>query len=284
MQFDELWSSLANELIRILSGYRSRLADLDVRAKPDNTLLTEADLAVEDLIMKRIREFDPTAVIVGEEDGKENRRDEVLSAPGLFWVIDPIDGTAEFVKPTHREFCSVVCVLQDLEPIASFFLAPELGLDQQPLLITADRSTGAVVVNGSTVKPSRQDQGPRWVSVTRSSGSIPRPFDAQLEAAGYRLKTRTTSQTLDMVRTAIDLTPYAGATFPQFDLFFRTEQKVWDGLAGLCLGETVGLRNADRTGDRRLPVDISILSQAEPTFDFTVMGLPEVVTWFMEIV
>ncbi|MFV2103221.1 hypothetical protein [Micromonospora sp. LOL_024] len=48
--------------------------------------------------------------------------------------------------------------------------------------------------------------------------------------AGYTLTTRTTSQTLDMLRTALDLTDLAPDT-PRFGLFYRLRQKVWDSRA-----------------------------------------------------
>jgi 3'(2'), 5'-bisphosphate nucleotidase len=283
-QFDQLWLSLADELTDVLRRHRARIADLHISTKPDKTLLTEADLEVEELITNRIRTFDPDAVIIGEEDGRTDARDEVADEGRLLYVIDPIDGTAEFVRPDHREFCSVICVLQHYYPVAAFVLAPELGHDRSPLSIACDQPTGRLQVNGVEVGARASADGHGCASVTRSSGTGPRAFESQMTAAGYELKTRTTSQTLDMLRTAVDLTPYAGADYPQFDLFFRTNQKVWDGLAGLCLGETVGLRSSDSAGNSRIPVDTSILRTAEPTFDFTVLGLPEAVEWFLKIV
>jgi hypothetical protein len=86
-----------------------------------------------------------------------------------------------------------------------------------------------------------------------------------------------------MVRTAIDLSPYSDAVPAHFELFYRPKQKIWDGLAGLCLGETVGLRTADHTGAARVPVDVATLRQAEPTFDSTILGPPEAVEWFLKL-
>lgn len=120
------------------------------------------------------------------------------------------------------------------------------------------------------------------MSVTRSSGTKPRPFEPNLTAAGYSLKTRTTSQTLDMVRTALDLSEVTYEPV-RFDLFFRTEQKIWDGLAGLCFGAATGLKHSDMYGSPRVPVSPDILGQSEPTFSSTVMGFPEAVTWFVKL-
>ena len=121
----------------------------------------------------------------------------------------------------------------------------------------------------------------RWLSITRSEGSPARAVDPIAPAAGYQLKTRTTSQTLDMVRTAVDLTGLTDPPLPGFALFCRRQQKLWDGVAGLALGRASGLRDCDETGSE-LPLGPDFLSAATPTFPSTVMGQPETVAWFLE--
>jgi len=283
MQLDDLWGSLAQDLLPIFRSYRTHLRTLDIRTKADNTLLTEADLTIERLIVERIHETQPGAVIVAEEDGMITQRHEILTSPELIWVIDPIDGTAEFVRPGHVEFCAVVCLLRHLRPAAAFILAPELGRGMQPLMITADASRQEVAINGRRYDKIQSADHSRRASVTRSSGSSPRAFEHEMRAAAYNLKTRTTSQTLDMVRTAVDIDDLTAGGYEPFSLFYRADQKVWDGLAGLCLGETVGLRAVGPTGQDRVPVEIETLSLPEPTFDATIMGTPKEVEWFLEI-
>ncbi|MFC0528334.1 inositol monophosphatase family protein [Phytohabitans kaempferiae] len=282
MRLDSLWDTLEVELLEIFRHYRTRLDTLDIDTKPDATLLTEADIAVEKLIVTRLRELDRNAVIVAEEDDRAARRQDVLTSPESVWVIDPIDGTAEFVRPDRVEFCSVVCLLRHRTPVAAFVLAPEVGTDRRPITVTADSATGTVLVNRAAAKARAADQ-PRAASVTRSGGVPPRPFEEPMLRAGYELKTRTTSQTLDMVRTALDLSDVTGGKLRPFRLFHRRQQKVWDGLAGLCIGEATGLLAVDTNGHNRLPVDIETLSQPEPTFDATTMGSPEEVKWFLGI-
>lgn len=282
MQLGTFWDSLAQDLVAAFRHYRGHLATLEVDTKADNTLLTEADVAVERLIVDKIRNLDRDSVIVAEEDGRTTQRADVLSTPEFVWVIDPIDGTAEFVRPGHVEFCSVVCLLRHYTPIAAFVIAPELGKDRQPIKIVADRMSRELLINDQPAEPSLTGR-PKFASVTRSAGAPAPTFDEKLTAAGYRLKTRTTSQTLDMVRTALDIDRFTEGDYHQFSLFHRARQKVWDGLAGLCLGETAGLLAVDANGHNRLPVDIETLSQPEPTFDATTMGSPEEVNWFLGV-
>ncbi|SCE88772.1 3'(2'), 5'-bisphosphate nucleotidase [Micromonospora viridifaciens] len=282
MNLDKLWADLATELLDVLVSYRSRVADLDVREKADHTLLTEADLAVEEMIIDRIRAMDPGARVLAEESGSGTWRPGLDEEPERIWVIDPIDGTAEFVRPQNVEFCSVVCLLERREPVAALIVAPELAAGRKPVVVLASRAEKKISVNG---RPAAYNNGPepaRVASLTRSSTSEAPPHEAAMVEAGYALKTRTTSQTLDMLRTALDITDVAEGA-PRFDLFYRRQQKVWDGLAGLCLGEIVGLMSTDLNGSKRLPVSMETLAQPEPTFASTVMGRPEAVKWFVEL-
>ncbi len=277
MDLGQLWNGLADELNREFRKFRSHLTGLDVRVKADNTLLTDADIAVENLIIDHIRMVDPDPVIVAEEDERDSVRDEVLERPGRIWVIDPIDGTAEFVKRDGREFCSVVCLLENLLPVAAFVFAPELGHDATPIQVIGNAREPSITANGTVV--GRRSGS--WVSATRSTGTEPRPFETGLERAGYRLKTRTTLQTLDMVRTAVDVDVFSDLPLPQFKMFLRENQKVWDGLAGVCLGKVAGLACVDADGRDRVPVSTDVLSQPEPVFKTTIVGDKELVSWLL---
>ena len=68
-------------------------ADLQVTAKPDLTPVSDADLAVETAIRERIGRERPDDVVVGEEFGGSDR-----PTGGRRWIVDPIDGTKNFVR------------------------------------------------------------------------------------------------------------------------------------------------------------------------------------------
>lgn len=67
--------------------------DLDVRQKTDGTLVTRADTEVESTLRRRILELFPDHAILGEEEGYSSAQ---KGAPR--WLIDPIDGTHNFVR------------------------------------------------------------------------------------------------------------------------------------------------------------------------------------------
>jgi histidinol-phosphatase len=70
---------------------RFRAADLTVDRKPDLTPVTDADRAVEQAVRERIERDRPADAILGEEFGQVGSGDRR-------WVIDPIDGTKNFVR------------------------------------------------------------------------------------------------------------------------------------------------------------------------------------------
>lgn len=270
MDVEALWQELENVLLPTFRGFRSRLGSLRVEEKADRTLLSEADLAVQEQIIRCIRGIDPDGLIVAEESA------HLLGSPpeaeGRVWIIDPIDGTSQFVAPDGREFCSVVCLIEDREPVAAFVLAPEIGPDRSPVTVRVTGRGTPIEINGEGVAGISMSARPQQVSVTRSSGTQPRGYEEGLLSQGYQLKTRTTSQTLDMVRTCVDLAPFTDPALESFGLFYRERQKVWDGAAGICLATaTEDLFVGDGTGKERTALDID-LNVAEPQFDSTLIA------------
>jgi histidinol-phosphatase len=86
---------------------RYRAIDLEITTKPDNTPVTDADRAVEEAIREMIEETYPADKIVGEEFGDSRISDGDLNR---YWVIDPIDGTKNFLRgvPTWATLIALV--------------------------------------------------------------------------------------------------------------------------------------------------------------------------------
>ena len=70
---------------------RFRALDLRVEAKPDMTPVTDADLAAEEQLRHVLSRARPRDAVLGEESGRSG-------AGNRCWVLDPIDGTANFVR------------------------------------------------------------------------------------------------------------------------------------------------------------------------------------------
>lgn len=245
----------------VLRRYRTCVETLAISRKPDGTLLTEADLAVEETIAGVLRSVDPEARLVSEE---------ALPSCGTgerVWIIDPIDGTSEFARPEGVEYCSVVCLVEYGVPVGALILAPELRM-----CIRTPGRREPVELNGIGI--GRPSLITKRASVTRSASTKPRAFEKRLAKADWSLKTRTTSQTLDMVRTCLDIAE-------PFGLFYREQQKLWDGVAGICLARQMGLHTTDRRGGECRRIEIPLIGE-QPTFESTVVASREVARWFVE--
>ena len=85
--------AVAREAGKLAFDYFSKRAQLEIEHKGMQDLVSVADRAVEDLIRKRLSDAFPEDDLLGEEGGGAARR------PGAgLWVIDPIDGTANFLR------------------------------------------------------------------------------------------------------------------------------------------------------------------------------------------
>lgn len=102
-----------------LDAFRGSLSIEEKSGKTD--LVTEADQATQDAIVDRIRIDFPDATIVGEESGTATD----LPPSGMAWLIDPIDGTRNFIREVPQWMVSVVCLV-DREPMAAVNIAPAL--------------------------------------------------------------------------------------------------------------------------------------------------------------
>ncbi len=74
---------------------RFNALDLLVETKPDNTPVTDADRATEELIRATLAKSRPNDKIIGEEFGGNV---DVANLSGRYWVLDPIDGTKNFMR------------------------------------------------------------------------------------------------------------------------------------------------------------------------------------------
>ena len=95
-------------------------ADLDVESKPDLTPVSDADLACERELRALLSEERPGDDVLGEEFGGD------ATFEGRQWVIDPIDGTKNFVRGVPV-WATLISLLVDGEPVVGVVSAPALA-------------------------------------------------------------------------------------------------------------------------------------------------------------
>ena len=98
---------------------------IDVRRKADASPVTAADEEAEAIIVEGLRRLTPDIVIVSEEAFA--RGETPLVAPERFWLVDPLDGTKEFLK-RNGEFTVNIALIDKGRPLLGVVAAPALSL------------------------------------------------------------------------------------------------------------------------------------------------------------
>jgi histidinol-phosphatase len=102
-------------------------ADLRVETKPDLTPVTDADTAVEQLLRARLEKERPHDAVLGEEFGTTgSTTGSPDGAGGRRWVLDPIDGTKNFVRGVPV-WATLIALMDDDEVVVGVVAAPALG-------------------------------------------------------------------------------------------------------------------------------------------------------------
>ncbi|MFJ4438404.1 inositol monophosphatase family protein [Streptomyces sp. NPDC088923] len=124
----------------VLPRFR-HLADGEVSTKSGpHDLVTVADREAEELLTESLPALLPGSVVVGEEAvAGDPARYEALRGAAPVWIVDPVDGTRQFVRG-EPGFCTLVALAVDGEVVASWTYAPVLGL-----MAVAVRGRGALL-------------------------------------------------------------------------------------------------------------------------------------------
>ena len=97
--------------------------DFAVEVKGDDSPVTLADQCAEKVIFAGLRRLTPEIPIVGEEAASAG---DIPDVSNCFWLVDPIDGTKEFVG-RNGEFTVNIALVDHGVPVLGLVLAPALG-------------------------------------------------------------------------------------------------------------------------------------------------------------
>jgi 3'(2'), 5'-bisphosphate nucleotidase len=96
----------------------------DQQLKLDDSPLTEADIAAHNLITRQLKKITPNVPILSEESKKIPW--SVRKLWGVYWLIDPLDGTKEFIKK-NGEFTVNIALIHKNTPVIGIVHAPVLN-------------------------------------------------------------------------------------------------------------------------------------------------------------
>ena len=215
-------TALAREAGRaILEVYASSFS---VQEKADSSPLTEADLRSEKLILAGLRRIAPEIPVLSEETGQSAW--SVRRNWSRLWVVDPLDGTKEFVQ-RNGEFTVNIALVDNHRPVLGIVHAPALERDYFACEgIGAFRSDAQAA--GRPIRVARRGSGAVRVVGSRSHrGSS---LDAFLASVGaHELVEVGSSLKLCLVAEgSADVYPRLGPTCE------------WDTAAGQCVLEQAG--------------------------------------------
>lgn len=215
-------TALAREAGRaILEVYASSFS---VQEKEDRSPLTEADLRSEKLILAGLKRIAPEIPVLSEESGQvpfATRRNW-----SRLWVVDPLDGTREFVQ-RNGEFTVNIALVDDHRPVLGIVHAPVLERDYYACEgIGAFRSDAQAA--GQPIRVARRGAGPLRVVGSRSHRG--NSLDAFLARVGpHEFVEVGSSMKLCLVAEGnADVYPRMGPTCE------------WDTAAGQCVLEQAG--------------------------------------------
>jgi histidinol-phosphatase len=107
------------DMVDALTTSRYQAADLRVETKPDLTPVSDADKAAEELIRTQLRRTRPRDAVVGEEFGPTGHGSRQ-------WVVDPIDGTKNFVRGVPV-WATLIALLDQGAPVVGVVSAPAMS-------------------------------------------------------------------------------------------------------------------------------------------------------------
>lgn len=229
--------SLAHELADaadLLTLARFRALDLRVDSKPDLTPVTDADRSVEEALRAALAARRPSDAFLGEEFGEQgtgSRR----------WVIDPIDGTKNFVRGVPV-WATLIALQVDGVVTTGVISAPALGRRWW-----AARGTGAYAGPDTRQAQRLQVSAVADVSDAQLSYSSLSGWDGQGRLDGLLALSRRAWRT----RAFGDFWSHVLVAEGAVDASFEPEVSLWDLAALQVVVEEAGGRFTDLTGAAR---------------------------------
>ncbi|MDX1619412.1 MAG: inositol monophosphatase family protein [Nitriliruptorales bacterium] len=218
----ELATSVAEEAGELLLDYARKL-DLTVATKSSDTdPVSEADRASEQLIARRLRDARPDDGLLGEED-----EDNVEGSSGIRWVVDPLDGTVNYLYG-FPQWCVSVAAEDDQGVVVGVVRDPN-----RSETFRAARGQGAEL-DGSPLELTRPDSLAETLVATGFA------YDRELRVAQGRIAAELLCDVRDVRRAGAAALDLAWLAAGRLDGYYEFGLSPWDWAAGQLLVEEAG--------------------------------------------
>jgi myo-inositol-1(or 4)-monophosphatase len=215
---------------------------LNVVEKQRMDYASEVDALAEAEIVKELRKAGPEYAVLGEEGGHQPARG---GRSRLTWVIDPLDGTSNYLRGIPH-WCVSVALVDNGEPVHGVVFDP-----LRNELFVASRGSGAVLDDRRLRVAERRD----LEGALLCTGFPPRErarARPQLDCLGALLE-----QAEDVRRTGSAALDLAWVACGRFDGYFEAGVQPWDIAAGVLLVREAGGRVCDFRGSGMTRMDVA---------------------------
>ena len=195
---------------------------LKIEIKEDKSPVSNGDLLVNDIISKKISELTPNIKIISEETVDL----KVKNTSKVFWLIDPIDGTKEYIAGKD-EYTINAALIIDKVPVLGLVGAPK----KNRLFFTYGPGESFLIENGKTNKISCKKKQPKGKIVALSS--VLKPSDLILN----KLKENNVNSIVKMASSY----KFCVIATGEYDIYAARERaNEWDYAAGHAVAQNAG--------------------------------------------
>ena len=206
---------------------RSRAGGVGVSSKSTPTdLVTEVDRATERWLLERLRDWRPDDAVLGEEGGATE------GSSGVRWLLDPIDGTVNFVLGLPDHAVSVAAEVDGVV-VAGAVYAPATGELHHASLGGGAHLTRA---GGDEVRLT----GPRGVPLDRAVLGTGFGYDPARRSAQAAVLARMIDRIADVRRIGAASLDLCAVAAGRLDGYWEVGLNAWDWGAGLLVATEAG--------------------------------------------
>ncbi len=209
---------------KILIRDFGEIEKLQVSKKGPTDFVTNSDLKAEKIIIEELKKAKPNYSIISEENGTENNKDKTNT-----WIIDPIDGTVNFLHGIPHFAISIA--LRSKEEIVSGVIFDPIKNE----IFYAEKNNGAFY-NNHRIRVSKKNQLNDCLFVT--GGKIKNEPDLPYRKSGC---------------AALDMAYVASG---RYDGYFQDNLNLWDIAAGIILVKEAGgvINNIDLSTNKNIKI------------------------------
>ena len=254
-----------NELLTLATSIAREAGELAARRRRDGVevaatkstivdVVTEADREVERLIRNRLADARPDDGILGEEEGGAQ-----TGTSGLTWVVDPIDGTTNYLYGIPHDAVSIAVVEGEPDPLT---WQDAVGVVFNPVsgeLFSAEVGAGAVVSTGSTTESIRVADPVPLAEALIGTGFA---YASEMRGVQGAIATRLLPKVRDLRRQGTASLDLCFVAAGRLNAYYERTLSPWDHAAGAIIAREAG-------------AVVKGLGDAAPSRDFILAAEPQ---------